>query len=71
MGQRDYNLPECVNDFEFWYTSGCPEECTACGLCRQCHDDCIACEEFYEIDMLYSDGTGNCVINGTASNPVT
>ena len=68
--QRDYSLPECVYDYDYWYRDGCPQECTSCGLCRQCYDDCIACQEGFEIDMKFSDGTGSCVPEGEASNPL-
>ena len=33
--------------------------------------DCITCPEGYEIDVYFSDCTGYCVKEGTASNPIS
>ena len=43
----------------------------SCGLCNKCYQDCIACKQGFEIERIYADGTGKCVINGTAENPIT
>ena len=32
---------------------------------------CIACITGYEIDVLFTDGTGNCVLAGKASYPIS
>ena len=51
----------CTSNYNFWYTTGCAVNCTSCGLSRNMYNICIACISGYEIDLLFTDGTGNCV----------
>ena len=54
------------------------EQYAACETCGYYTDvgmsqgayDCITCPAGYEIDVVFSDCTGHCVIEGTASRPI-
>jgi V8-like Glu-specific endopeptidase len=48
-------------------TSGCHSTCLTCnGGTRQ---DCLSCFEGYEVDVIYTDCSGECVPEGTADVP--
>jgi len=45
--------------------------CDTCGYGSYAKGDCISCVKGYEIDVVYGDCTGRCVVKGTASNPLS
>ena len=50
--------------------------CSSCGYYdteEEAQDaaDCITCPSGYEIDVIYDDCTGYCVVEGTAENPLS
>ena len=62
---------DCTSNYSYWYTSNCAAQCTACGLYHNQYSHCIACNSGYVVDVLYVDGTGHCVAEGTATDPLS